>query len=56
VERALDPACVAVCPTRCMTFGDIEDPASAVSLLLEGRTYHAVMPEAGTDPHIFYLT
>jgi Fe-S-cluster-containing dehydrogenase component len=56
VERALDPACVAVCPTRCMTFGDADDPQSELSRLLRSRKHHAVMPEAGTDPCIFYLT
>lgn len=55
VENGLDPACVSVCPTRCMTFGDLEDPNSEVSRLLQSRNHHALMPEAGTKPNIFYL-
>jgi Fe-S-cluster-containing dehydrogenase component len=55
VDKGLDPACVAVCPTRCMYFGDLEDPHSQVSRLLQERNHHAVAPEAGTKPQIFYL-
>lgn len=56
VERGLDPACVSVCPTHCMYFGDLDDPNSSVSKLLTSRKNHALMPEAGTQPRIFYLT
>ncbi len=56
VEQGLDPACVAVCPTRCMTFGDFEDPNSNVNRLLQSRMYHALLAEAGTRPQIYYLT
>lgn len=51
-----DPACVSVCPTRCMTFGDLDDPNSAVNRLLASRASHPVKPEAGTKPRIWYLT
>ena len=56
VEKGLDPACVAVCPTRCMHFGDLDDPESEVSRLLGARANHSLIPEAGTRPSIFYLT
>jgi Fe-S-cluster-containing dehydrogenase component len=56
VEQGLDPACVAVCPTLCMTFGDFEDPNSNVSRLLQSRKHHALLTEAGTRPQIYYLT
>ncbi len=56
VEEGLDPACVAVCPTHCMHFGDLDDPESDVSRLLASRPFHALIPEAGTKPCIFYLT
>lgn len=56
VEQGLDPACVSVCPTHCMHFGDVDDPASAVSGLLRSRAHHALLPEAGCRPHVFYLT
>ncbi len=56
VTQGLAPACVAVCPTRCMHFGDLDDPDSEVSRLLASRRNHALLPEAGTGPRIFYLT
>ena len=55
VRQGLDPACVAVCPTRCMHFGDLDDPHSEVSRLLASRRGHSLMPEAGTRPRIVYL-
>ncbi|MCK6543788.1 4Fe-4S dicluster domain-containing protein [bacterium] len=56
VEKGLEPACVSVCPTHCMYFGDLDDPNSKVSQLLQKRGYHTNLPEAGTQPNIFYLT
>jgi Fe-S-cluster-containing dehydrogenase component len=38
-----------------MHFGDLDDPQSAVSRLLASRKHHALQPEAGTGPRIFYL-
>jgi Fe-S-cluster-containing dehydrogenase component len=55
VEKGLDPVCVSVCPTHCMYFGDLDDPHSQVSELLASRKNHSLMPEAGTEPQIFYL-
>lgn len=56
VEKGLDPACVSVCPTHCMYFGDLDDANSTVSKLLKARKYHALLPEAGTRPYVYYLT
>jgi len=55
-KEGKDPACVSVCPTHCMTFGDLDDPKSKVSELLRSRPHHALLPETGTGPRIFYLT
>ena len=56
VEKGLDPACVAVCPTHCMHFGDLDDPDSVVSRLLASRRSHTLLPAAGTEPRIHFLT
>ena len=56
VKQGLLPACVAVCPTHCMHFGDLDDPNSEVSRLLASRRNHALLPEAGTGPRVFFLT
>ena len=55
VERGLAPACVDVCPTRCMHFGDLDDPESEVSRLIATRRHFVLKPDAGTRPRIFYL-
>ncbi|MDO9510819.1 MAG: 4Fe-4S dicluster domain-containing protein [Bacteroidales bacterium] len=49
------PACVSVCPTKCMYFGDLDDENSDVSIALRNRKHKVLAPEAGTKPHIFYL-
>jgi len=55
-EKGEMPACVSVCPTYCMNFGDLEDMNSDVSELLQKRENHALKTEAGTKPQIYYLT
>jgi Fe-S-cluster-containing dehydrogenase component len=39
-----------------MYFGDLEDPNSEVNRMLQSRKHHALIPEAGTQPCIYYLT
>jgi len=56
VKEGKNPACVSVCPTHCMVFGDLDDPKSTVSGLLRSRKSHTLLPEAGTKPRVFYLT
>jgi Fe-S-cluster-containing dehydrogenase component len=55
VEKGQSPACVSVCPTKCMYFGDLDDPNSDVSNLLKNRKHKTLAPEAGTKPHVYYL-
>jgi Fe-S-cluster-containing dehydrogenase component len=55
IEKGMDPACVSVCPTHCMHFGDLEDPNSEVSRLLQERRSHALLTAAGTKPQVWYL-
>jgi Fe-S-cluster-containing dehydrogenase component len=49
------PACVAACPARARHFGDLADPASAVSRLVAERGGHDLMPELGCRPTNKYL-
>jgi len=55
VEKGQDPACVAVCPTKCMYFGDTDDPNSEISKMIKTRKWKTLIPEAGTEPNIYYL-
>ncbi|MFG6083472.1 4Fe-4S dicluster domain-containing protein [Paracoccus litorisediminis] len=49
------PACVRTCPSGARHFGDLGDPSSAVSQLVESRGGFDLMPELGTKPTNKYL-
>jgi len=55
VKKGQNTACVSVCPTKCMYFGDIEDSNSDISRVMRKRKYKVLAPEAGTKPQVFYL-
>ncbi len=50
------PACASVCPTFSLQFGDLDDPSSEVSQLLASRKHKVLLPEAGTEPKMHFLT
>ena len=56
VERGQLPACAEVCPTRSLTFGDLDDPDSEIVRLLSSREWRVERPEAGTLPNVYFLT
>lgn len=55
VEKGQNPACVSVCPTHAMIFGDLDDPNSDISRAMATRKWKSLIPEAGTKPKVFYL-
>lgn len=55
VEQGKKPACVSVCPTYCLHFGDLDDPLSEVSQLIKSRKFIQVIPDAGTRPNLYFL-
>jgi Fe-S-cluster-containing dehydrogenase component len=55
VKEGKDPACVEVCPTTALAFGDLNDPESPVSRLLRQRKHRVLKPETGLKPNLFIL-
>ncbi len=49
------PACVKACPTGARHFGDLGDPDSAVSQLVQERQGYDLLPEMGYKPTNKYL-
>lgn len=55
VQNGEEPACVAVCPTRAMHFGLLDDPNSTVSRLLKTRKYDTPGADTRNGPNVYYL-
>ncbi len=55
VEKGLLPACVNTCPTFALRFGDLDDPKSEVSRLLQIKRHFRLLEEVGTRPRVFYV-
>jgi len=49
------PRCVEMCPTGCLTFGDLNDPNSEVSKLVAEKKPYARHPEYGMGDKVTYL-
>ena len=49
------PACAEACPARAISFGDLDDPDSAVAHLLATRQWLRLRENMGTSPKVFYL-
>ena len=55
VDREATPACVNACPGQIMTFGDLDDPYSNVSILIREKNAVPLHPEFGTNPSIYFI-
>ena len=55
VEKGMQPACVDVCPTKVILFGDLDDPTSEVSQALQKKASFRLLEESGTEPNVYYI-
>jgi MoCo/4Fe-4S cofactor protein with predicted Tat translocation signal len=54
-DGAIRTACQQVCPTQAITFGDLSDPHSEVSMLREGNRSYTQLPELNARPRTSYM-
>jgi molybdopterin-containing oxidoreductase family iron-sulfur binding subunit len=50
------PACVECCPTKAISFGDLEAPHSEISELIRSPRMFRLLEELGTEPKVYYLS
>jgi molybdopterin-containing oxidoreductase family iron-sulfur binding subunit len=49
------PACLEVCPTQAILFGDLDDPSTMVARSAGGPRAFRELEDLGTEPKVFYL-
>lgn len=55
VSQGVVPSCVNTCPGKARIFGDLNDPDSEISKVLDGNRVSVLRPEMGTKPNVFYI-
>jgi tetrathionate reductase subunit B len=55
IDAGLEPACVRNCVGRARIFGDLNDPNSEVSMLVENNPTKVLKPEEKTRPNVPYI-
>lgn len=55
VEKGLLPACVTNCPVEALHFGNLNDPNSDVSKVLQKKPSFRLAEQYGTEPRVYYL-
>jgi len=53
--REATPACVNICPVGARVFGDLKDPESNISRVLERQPTIRLRDELGTDGSVYYI-
>jgi Fe-S-cluster-containing dehydrogenase component len=55
IDREATPACVNACQVRALTFGDMENPNSPVSIMIKQKGGFQLHPEYRSEPSIYYV-
>ena len=55
LARGILPACVLACKEKALSFGDLDDPRSAVRLVLDKNPSLRRRAELGTGPQVYYI-
>ncbi len=55
IDSGVVPICVEVCPGRARIFGDLNDPNSEVSQMIQNSAAYTLLPELGTNPKVYYI-
>ena len=55
LDAEASPACVIFCPAKAMYFGDLNDPGSVVSRLIQQNNAVRLQEELGTDPSVYHI-
>ncbi|WP_022851115.1 4Fe-4S dicluster domain-containing protein [Limisalsivibrio acetivorans] len=55
IKNCEDPYCVDACPSHARVVGDLDDPNSKASRLLNTYSYERLQVEAGTEPNVYYI-
>lgn len=54
-RKGKQPACVEICPTKALSFGNLNDPKSVVANHLIQRKYKTLQSERGLRPNVYFL-
>lgn len=57
LQKGLEPACVTTCVGKSRNFGDLNDPESSVSKILqEAKSITRLKEQNGLEPNVYYVT
>lgn len=55
VSQGVEPSCVNTCPGKARIFGDLNDPNSEISKVVNANRVTVLRPEMGTQPNVYYI-
>lgn len=55
LDRGLEPACVATCPSGALVFGNMKDPSSTIAQMIAKFPLQVLKPDRSTGPQVFYV-